>query len=327
MKLEPAVQAHLDAGDMTGFAEADIVGRRTILTREIDRMFALFGLDGPAVADVRDHRVPVEGGTLLIRSYHPPADGPLPVHVLLHGGGWTTGSIEETVCDATARHRAVGADCVTVLVEYRLAPEHPFPTAVYDTVAAVRWVLDHADSLGVDPMLLTLGGSSAGANLAAAALVADPDLPVTALMLDVPALDLRLSPDDLDIGLDPALTAVLVETLADAVRDYLAGDPRLAENPVVSPALVADLRSWPETHMFNAELDPLRVGAEHFADRLREAGVPVEVTCYRGALHGSPILTATWATARQWHEDVLSTLRDVHHRAGAGRTVREAVGG
>lgn len=106
----------------------------------------------------------------------PSAEAALPAHVLLHGGGWSTCSIDDRVCDATARHRAVAAECVVVLVEYRLAPEHPFPTAVDDSVAAVRWVSAHAEELAVDPRVITLGGASAGANLAVAAVVAADDL-------------------------------------------------------------------------------------------------------------------------------------------------------
>lgn len=97
-------------------------------------------------------------------------------HVYLHGGGWTSGSIRELVCDATARHRTASASCVTCLVEYRLAPEHRFPTAVHGVVSVVRWVVDRAIELQIDPQRITLGGT-AGANLAVAAVLAAPDPP------------------------------------------------------------------------------------------------------------------------------------------------------
>ncbi|GAB4064308.1 alpha/beta hydrolase [Angustibacter speluncae] len=318
MNLEPEVLAHLQAGDPTGIADADPVQRRVLLTREIDRMFRLFGLPGPDVDRVRDHHVPVDGGTILVRSYHPvrEAEERLPVHVLVHGGGWTTGSVDELVCDATARHRTAGARCVTVLVDYRLAPELPFPVPLDDTVAAVRWVRDHADELGIDPGALTLGGASAGANLCAAAVLAAPDLDVRALVLDVPALDLRAEkvhrPADLGDEWEE-LMALFVAQLEPAAREYL-GDVALAESPLASPVLAEDHAVFPPTYLLTAELDVLRPGAEEFARRLEAAGVPVDLRCYPGALHGSAILTASWGTARRWHDETLEILADIHDR-------------
>lgn len=317
MTLEPEVRAHLDAADLSGIDFTDMPAARAALTREIDRMFTLFGLPGPQVARLLDHEVPVEGGTIVIRSYHPATEGPLPAHVLMHGGGWTTGSIDELVADATARHRAESAGCVAVLVEYRLAPEFRFPTPVDDVVAAVRWVRDHADELGIDPHVITLGGSSAGANLAAAAVLAEPELGVRALVLEVPAVDLRSEVDGRPLGLGPEfewIVAATSEPYAMAVRAYLS-DPTQAELPLASPVLADDVSVFPETFMLTAELDVLRPSAERFAERLEDAGVVVHIECYPGALHGSPILNRTWTTARRWHDDTLRILRDIHARA------------
>jgi acetyl esterase len=321
MLLEPEVFAHLEAGDTTGFADATPAELRVLLTREIDRMFTLFGLPGPDVEKVADHHVPVEGGTILLRSYHPAnsSGGALPAHVLVHGGGWVTGSVDELVADATARHRAVGGGCVAVLVEYRLAPEHPFPTPVHDIVASLRWVRDHADQLGIDPDVITAGGSSAGANLATAAVLAAPDLALRALILDVPALDLRpgaaVKPADLGPEYDELMTATAAH-FEPAVAQYLP-DADDALSPLASPVLAEDPSVFPETHLLTAEVDILRPAAEDFARRLDAAGVSVHLTCYPGALHGSAILTRSWATARRWHDDTLAILRDVHSRTEA----------
>jgi acetyl esterase len=318
--LEPAVRAHVDATDTAAIraAAGDISARRDVLRRSIDRNFTLFGLPGPEVYAIRDHSVPIDGGEILVRSYHPSAEPGLPAHIALHGGGWATGSIEELVADGTARHRAVAANCVVVAVEYRLAPEFPFPAAVHDTVAATRWVREQAAALGADPGIITLGGISAGANLAAAAVLADPDLRPAALLLEVPALDLR--PDavftEVDLGTGyEGFTA----TALTGFRQYLGGDPERGRSPLASPVLAEDLTGFPETHILTAELDALRASAELFARRLREAGVPTSITCYQGALHGSSILTATWPTARRWHDDTLAILADVHHRHSGER--------
>jgi acetyl esterase len=319
MTLEPAVRAYLDATDHAALqSAADIVARRDVLRREIDRMFTLFALPGPDVYAIRDSKVPVDGGEILIRSYHPSSAPSLPAHLDLHGGGWVTGSINELVSDGTARHRAAHANCVVVLVEYRLAPEFPFPTAVHDAVAATRWVREHAALLGVNPDIITLGGSSAGANLAAAAVIADPALRPAALLLEVPALDLR--PDatvsEVDLGDGYRELPTTRSLLLSVCRQYL-GDSALAWSPLASPLLAGDVSGFPETHILTAELDALRAGAELFAQRLLDAKVPVIITCYQGALHGSSILTATWPTARRWHEDILAILTDVHGRCSA----------
>jgi acetyl esterase len=152
MMLEPAVQAHLDAEEPMPDG-LDLAGIRAHLRRQIDRHFTAFGLPGPRVASVRDHRVTVDsgpvGGSITVRVYRPSLDSPLPAHVLLHGGGWATGSIDELVNDATARHRAAAGSCAVFAVEYRLAPEFPFPTAVHDVATVLRWIAGRASELGV----------------------------------------------------------------------------------------------------------------------------------------------------------------------------------
>lgn len=318
MPLEPEVQAHLDSANTSAMAGADPVELRVLLSEEIDRVFALFGEPGPDVDEIVDHEVPVAGGSILLRSYHPanPAGRPLPAHVLVHGGGWVTGSIDELVCDATARHRAVGGECIAVLVEYRLAPEHPYPIPLDDVVAALRWVRDHATELGVDADVITAGGSSAGANLVTAAVVAAPDLKLRALILDVPALDLRPGAAAVPVGLSEehaALLAFSLEEYEPALTAYLP-ERDLSSVATVSPVLTEDPSVFPETHMYLAELDVLRPGAEEFANRLEASGVPVTVTCYPGALHGSAILTKSWPTARRWHHDTLTILQSIHTR-------------
>jgi len=278
-------------------------------------MFELFGQEGPEVDDVTDYQVPVADGTIMVRVYRPVA-GRLPAHVVLHGGGWTTGSVLELVADASARQRAVGARCVVVGVEYRLAPEHPFPTAVHDVVAAVRWVREHADALGIDPGVISLGGASAGANLAAAAATTDPGLDLAALLLEVPALDLRANAELTPIDLGPAFAEILAglpEVFAATLREYFA-DVADAESPMASPLLAPDLTVFPETHLLLAELDPLRGQGEQFAAMLEAAGVSTSVHIYPGALHGSGILTKSWPTAAQWQQDAIDMLADLHAR-------------
>ncbi len=313
--LGPAVLAHVEAASGERLDTLDRTQLRQAATREIDRMFHRFGLAGPDVERVVDHEVLVDGGSILVRSYHPYGRARSAGHVYLHGGGWTSGSIRELVCDATARHRTASASCVTCLVEYRLAPEHRFPTAVHDVVSAVRWVVDRAIELQIDPQRITLGGASAGANLAVAAVLAAPDLALRGLLLEVPALDLRdggalALPDDIDPA-DATWIRPMQEDYRAAVTAYL-GRVDDGCSPLATPLLAPDVSMFPETFIQTAELDVLRPGAEQFAVRLEQAGVPTRITRYTGALHGSPILNATWSTARRWHDDSLAILRHLH---------------
>lgn len=313
MKLEPAVQAHLDYEEPMP-PGLDLAGVRAHLRRQIDRNFTEFGLPGPEVLSISDRRVPVDDGEVVVRFYRPrgAADRP-PVHVLIHGGGWSTGSIDDLVSDATARHLAAGAEVVIAAVEYRLAPEFPFPTAVFDVIAAVRWIKENAETLEIGPAL-SVAGNSAGANLAAAALLEAPDLHPVGLVMEVPALDLtgRGALAELDrLGFDHDREAMLTS------RNLYLGD-RMdeIESPLASPLFAPDVSGFPPTWILTGELDPLRAEGEAFAERLRSAGVPVNYECYPGAMHGSPLLTKTWNVARTWLDDSVRAVQTIHEASG-----------
>ncbi|MET3803222.1 acetyl esterase [Nakamurella sp. UYEF19] len=308
--LESAIQQYIDAEPPIDLVGLDPAVIRELLAQQIDRQFRRFGRPGPDVLSVNDHVVPVEGGQIVLRLYRPGA-GRLPAHLLVHGGGWTSGSIDELVCDATARTRAVAVGCVVAALEYRLAPEFPFPAAVYDTVAALRWLQSEAVELGIDATDISVGGASAGANLLVAALLAAPDIAVVGAVLEVPALDLTV--ESVRKAISEQDFPVSVEELLVAPRLYLRS-PGDALLPMASPFLADDLSWLPPTQILTAELDPLRREGELFAERLRAAGVPAEATRYRGAVHGSAILTRSWPTARRWNDDIIVGLRVMHHR-------------
>ena len=309
MRLAAQVQEHLDFEEPMP-PGLTLSATRAHLRRQLDRNFTRFGLPGPPVASIEDHRVDVVGGAVTVRLYRPLSElDTLPVHVLLHGGGWTSGSIDELVSDAVARHRAAGADVVVAAVGYRLAPEFPFPTAIFDVIAVVRWITRRSAHLGVGAEI-SLAGNSAGANLAAAAVLAAPDLALAGLVLEVPALDLtgrsalaeleRLDHDDSE----PLL----------ASRDLYLGDRvHEAASPLASPLFAADLSWFPPTWVLTGGLDPLVAEGEAFAQRLRSAGVAVQYQCYPGARHGSPLLTKTWPVARAWLDDTVRAVRTIHH--------------
>jgi acetyl esterase len=229
----------------------------------------------------------------------------------MHGGGWQHGSIDELVVDAACRERAVGAGCVVGSVDYRLAPEHPFPTALHDCYAALTWLVQRSARLGLRPELVSVGGASAGGNLAAALALLCRDRggpPLAFQLLEVPALDLDLA------SLSPAAFEVAVDlsepALSEAASVYAAGTPR--DDPLLSPLRATSLADLPPAHVMTAELDPLREQGEAYAARLCAAGVAATCTRHPGALHGSGFLTRDWSVARSWRDEVLAVLRDVH---------------
>ncbi|ULH17045.1 alpha/beta hydrolase (plasmid) [Deinococcus sp. KNUC1210] len=219
------------------------------------------------------------------------------------------GTIHGAFIDATCRERCVNASCAVVSVHYRKAPEHPYPTGLNDCYAALLWLSDHAAELGIDPDRITIGGQSAGANLAAALTLKLRDEGGPRLMfqlLEVPALDLTFSASthpELDQGY--GLTRAALEACR---RDYLTSADE-AGTPYVSPLLAPDLSGLPPAHIMIAEYDPLRGDGAAYAERLREAGVPVTLTLGTGHIHGSPAFTRTMATARAWRSEVVAVLR------------------
>jgi len=235
--------------------------------------------------------------------------------VFIHGGGFWLGSVDELVVDATCRERSTGADCIVVAVDYRLAPEHPFPTPVEDCYRALLWAAEHAAALGGDPDRITLGGVSAGATLAAAVTLAVRDRggPTLALqLLEVPALDLTLaSMRASGVGDEHGISVADMTVTAEL---YLP-TPADATDPYASPLLAPDLHGLPTAHIMTAEFDPLRHEGERYAARLRAAGVTVHHQRYAGAIHGSLALTGCWEPARTWRTDLLHALRRAHHPA------------
>jgi acetyl esterase/lipase len=298
----PGIPEHLSAAEQREYA---------YLLSEL--VFLRYGQPGPRVHSVRDHHVPVAGGTILVRVYRPSdADG-LPGHLTLHGGGWKFGSVTERVADAIARQRCREADCVILGVDYRLAPEYRFPVPLEDCYAALRWTLANARELGLDADNLSIGGSSAGANLAAAVVLRCRDEGAPRLrfqLLEVPALDLTRETARATLA-SGVLPDVPQPTMEDAASSYLA-DSHQARDPLVSPLLAEDLSGLPPAHVMTAEFDVLRTDGERYAQRLAEAGVPTTHRRYPGALHGTAMLTRTWEGARQWQRDAAEALRRAH---------------
>lgn len=274
---------------------------------------------GPEVGNIQDVRLLVGEETIDVRIYQPATQGPHPAHLFLHGGGWVAGSVHETYIDTVCRERCAGAACVVVAVDYRKAPEHPAPVPLNDCQAALNWLVDHAAELGVRPDLITVGGQSAGANLAAALAlkVRDEAGPRIALqLLEVPALDLTLSnPSHSTLATGYGLETADIKRL---VAWYAGNDPEQIHQPYLSPLLASDLSGLPPTYVMSAEYDPLRDDGELYVRRLQEAGVPATFSLQEGQIHISSALTKVMAAARSWREETLTVLRRAHQGTSMG---------
>lgn len=232
-----------------------------------------------------DRAVPGSGGSVPVRIYTPPSDEPLPFYLDIHGGGWWMGN--GYLMHDRMRALASAVPAIVVSVDYRLAPEHPYPAALEDCEAVLRWIATEGGALGGDPSRIAIGGSSAGGNLAAALALKMRDEggpAIASQYLAVPATDLSgtrewRSYEEAYEGY--VLTVASIEQMIDA---YVP-DPRLRMEPYVSPLLEGRLEGLPPTLVVTALFDPLRDQGEAYARRLEAAGVPV--TLHReDALHG-----------------------------------------
>jgi acetyl esterase len=262
---------------------------------------------GPEVAKVQDRLIPGPGVDIAVRIYTPEGAGPFPILVWFHGGGWVVGDLD--TADPVARHLTVGAECVVVSVDYRLAPETKFPGAADDCYAATIWAAQHAARLNGDAEKLAVGGDSAGGNLAAAvALMArdrgGPALVFQLLVYPVMARDFETASYRRH-GDGYNLTR-------DSMRwywDHYLSDPADASNPYAAPLAAQNLKGLPPALVITAEYDPLCDEGEAYARRLQAAGVPTTYRCYDGMIHGFFGMSAVLDKGKQAVAEACSALR------------------
>jgi acetyl esterase len=248
-------------------------------------------------------------GDVTVRVYAPTERaGPVPAVVYIHGGGFAIGSVETEHAGAAGIAAGVGA--VVVSVEYRLAPEHPFPAPLDDCYAALVWVHSAADELGIDPDRVAVYGGSAGGGLAAglALLARDRGGPKLCFQfLGIPELDDRLETPSMQRFVDTPMWNR--PSAVNSWRHYL-GDAGGEVSPYAAPARATDLSNLPPAYVSTMEFDPLRDEGIIYALRLLQAGVSVELHQYPGTFHGSALVTTASVSKRQAAE-----ARDVLRRA------------
>ncbi len=238
----------------------------------------------PEEIATEDRTIPGPAGNIPIRVYTPAGDGPKPMIVYFHGGGWVIGDLD--VCDNPVRRIANRTGAVVVSVDYRLAPEHVYPAAFDDSYAATAWVAEHAAELGGDPERIATCGDSAGGNLAAAVAIAARDRQgprLAAQLLLYPATDFNFTTESYDQNGEGYL---LTKGSMQWFWAHYLGAQELRKDAFACPARADDLAGLPPAFVATAEFDPLRDEGEAYAANLRTAGVDVTAKRYDGMLHG-----------------------------------------
>ena len=309
MPLDPQVESFLDRMRELGVPgigelppdEARAVGDEAAAT--------VFG-PVPVVA-WEDRSVPGPAGAIPVRVYRP-GDHPAPVLVYFHGGGWVLGSLNthHGVCASLAAL----SGCVVCSVDYRMAPEHRFPAAVEDAWAATTWLAEHAEEVGGRAGALAVGGDSAGGNLAAvcALRARDTGLRLALQLLVYPVIDADL---ETSTYREFAEGYFLTERQMDWYRERYLRRPEDTLDWRASPLLADDLAGAAPAYVAVAGFDPLRDEGLAYAERLREAGVPVEVHRAGSLIHAYVNITAVSPDAREATMHAVRAIR----RATAGR--------
>lgn len=240
--------------------------------------------DAPEVGRVQNLQFSHAGVTIALRVYRPAGGGAkLPALVYLHGGGWTIGDLDTH--DVLCRSLCQQAGGVVVSVDYRLGPEHKFPAAYDDAVAAWQWVAAQADDLGIDPARIAIGGDSAGGNLAAAACLGLRDLgcqPVMQLLIYPSTL---MAPDTDSYRTNGQGYMLTRESMAWYSGNYLRS-PQDALDWRASPQLASSHAHLPPAWVLTAGFDPLRDEGLMYADALSRAGVSSQYVCFERQIHG-----------------------------------------
>ncbi len=279
---------------------------------------SLLGLPAPAVAKISEVQIPGPNGDIRSKIIFPKSPAArsdsLPILIYYHGGGWVIGSPETHIGETC--FYASEANCVVVIPDYRLAPEHPFPAAPTDCYAVLEWVAENAHDIGGDANKIALAGDSAGGNLSAvvAQMARDRNGPRLALQLLIyPATRMGATTQSYkDFNEGYFLTGQAM----DWFFNHYLKQPAQWDDPMASPLLAKDLTGLPPAYIMTAGFDPLRDEGKAYADRLREAGVPIDYVCYEGQIHGFVSMAGALDEGKQFLREAAAVLRKAFTSAG-----------
>ncbi len=308
-ELAPDIHVFLQLAERVG--ENSLVEGRSVEQARAENQEEIPVVSGPPapMARVEEMTIPGPGGEIGARLYVA-LDAPRPPQPLLvyyHGGGWVIGGLDTH--DGLCRFLAGHSGCRVLSIDYRLAPEHPFPAAVEDAAAAFAWASGHAGELGADPARIAVAGDSAGGNLAAGVCLGARDAggpqPAMQLLL-YPATDVLGEQASRDIFAEGFL---LTRNDMKWFEDHYLPDGCEPDDPRASMMRAGDVSNLPPAYVATAGFDPLRDEGEIYAARMSEAGVPVVLRRFPGQIHGIANLTAICPSAREAMLEVAGALR------------------
>lgn len=258
---------------------------------------------------VEDRTIPGPVGSISVRVYTPSSTGGLPIFVFFHGGGFVAGSLDTH--DTPLRSVVNRCECVVVSVAYRLAPEHKYPAATEDAYAVTEWVAEHGADIGGDPHRIAVGGDGAGGNLAAVVTLMARERGKPSLMFQVliyPMLDATIMrPSWWTESSSPTVSR---ETKNEILGMYLPITGNLRD-PFVSPLSAQSLKNLPPALVITDEDDPMRDEGEEYADRLKQDGVPTNVSRYPKMIHGFFLMAGELDAGRKCIDETASALKTV----------------
>ena len=283
-KLDPGFQYLIKIMENIG-AKLDTSKPAAELRKEFEERRSLLLMPLPSGVDTTDHIIKSNGAEIKVREYSPESIGSIyPAVVYFHGGGWVFGSIETH--EAFTGFLAKELKAKVFSVDYRLAPEHPFPIPLADCEAAFNWVKDNSLDLGINPNRVSIGGDSAGGNLAASLCIKrkqeELSMPKAQLLI-YPATDLTLKHPSMD---EMAEGFFLTKDSMKYFRDNYIDDKELIKDPLVSPLFAEDLSGHPPAVVVTAGFDPLRDEGDQYAQALRNANVEIYHRTHDSYIHG-----------------------------------------
>lgn len=274
--------------------------------REMNKAMAEQNPPGPEVGEVLDGTYPGAAGDLDYRLYRPSTEGPHPIAVYYHGGGWVLGTA--TSDDALCRELCNESDSIIVSVDYRHGPEDPFPAAHDDAYAALQWVSDNAQSLGGRTGGVAVAGWSAGGNLATHVCQRARDESGPTIVGQVLLTPVTDSAEQSQSYVDNGEGYILTKALMDYFFEHYAGDADLAD-PRLSPLRADDLSNLPPAFIVTCEFDPLRDEGNAYAEALANAGVDVDHVQARGQIHTSIPAVGAIISSATFREQMAHALR------------------